>query len=166
VRRAVSHAVGREKAVRALGGQGQVADGGLFSPLSPYHQQGLTPQYNPDAAKALLAEAGLTAGFDVKIYISDREPHFTVAQNVQADLRAVGIRAVLVKNPSASGAFAAWQQDNSQIWVSWWELSYPHGSYIVDSAFTQAASASSVGCSGGTDRSCEGACLCLVSRLV
>lgn len=139
VRRAVSHAIDREKTVRALGGLGQVADGGIFSPLSPYYQEGLTPQYNPDTAKALLAEAGLSNGFDVKIYVSEREPHFTVAQNVQADLRAIGIRVELVKNPSASGAFTAWQQDNSQIWVSWWELSYPHGSYIIDSAFTEAA---------------------------
>jgi peptide/nickel transport system substrate-binding protein len=139
VRRAFSHAIDREKVVRSLAGVGEVANGGLFSPLSPYFQEGLTPQYDPDAATALLAEAGLPDGFPITIYCAQIEPHQTIAKNAQADLAQVGIDAEIKFNPSAGAAYEEWLADTTQIWVSQWELPYPHGSYVIDSGFTEAA---------------------------
>ncbi len=47
-------------------------------------------------AKALLAEAGLAGGFDITLDFISSQPYADVAQAIQADLAAAGIRAQLL----------------------------------------------------------------------
>jgi ABC-type transport system substrate-binding protein len=138
VRTAVAMAIDKERLVRVLKGLGEPATGGLFSPLSPYYQEGLAHPYDPEQAKALLVEAGYPDGFNVKYYGTNYTPYKEIGETTQQDLGEIGINAELradvrekwlaevVKNPPA-------------ITMNQWDLPYPHGSYIMDSAFTQAA---------------------------
>jgi len=138
VRQAVAHAIDKERFVKTLRGLGEAANGGLFSPMSPYYQDGLGYAYDPEKAKQLLADAGFADGFDVTFWSADFTPYKEMVESVQQDLKAVGINvdakvlireqwlAEVVKNPAGL--------TNNQ-----WDLPYPHGSYVMDGAFTEAA---------------------------
>lgn len=138
VRQAISHAIDSERFVRALGGLGQVATGGLFSPLSPYFQEGLNYSYDVNRSKELLAEAGYADGFECTFWSCTQSPWNEQGQTVTQDLAQVGINvdlktllleqwlAEIVKNPPGI--------TNNQ-----WQLPYPHGSYVMDGAFTKAS---------------------------
>jgi peptide/nickel transport system substrate-binding protein len=52
------------------------------------------PEYNPEKAKKLLAEAGFPNGFDLDWYVPF-VPYFDMGQRILADLGAVGIRGKL-----------------------------------------------------------------------
>jgi ABC-type transport system substrate-binding protein len=52
------------------------------------------PEYNPDKAKKLVAEAGFPNGIDFEWYVPF-VPYLDMAQRILADLRAVGIRGKL-----------------------------------------------------------------------
>ncbi len=138
VRQAIAMAVDKERFIRSIKGLGEVATGGLFSPLSPYFQDGLAYPFDPEKAKQLLSEAGYADGFDVTFWSGDFTPYKEMAETVTQDLKQVGINvdakilireqwlAEIVKNPPG-------------ITNNEWELPYPHGSYVMDGAFTQAA---------------------------
>ncbi|MBV8911577.1 MAG: ABC transporter substrate-binding protein, partial [Acetobacteraceae bacterium] len=53
-------------------------------------------QKNVDKAKALMKEAGLEGGFEVTLDHQSGAPHSDIAQAVQADLGAIGIRVRLL----------------------------------------------------------------------
>jgi peptide/nickel transport system substrate-binding protein len=55
----------------------------------PFHK-------DPAKAKALLAEAGLPSGFSVTMDYISSQPYADIAQAVQADLAAVGIKVTLI----------------------------------------------------------------------
>jgi peptide/nickel transport system substrate-binding protein len=57
--------------------------------------------YNPEKAKALLAEAGYPGGFSYTMVISDEEFYRTLGQVLQAQLARVGVRVALqLANPA------------------------------------------------------------------
>lgn len=94
VRRALNLAVDKEGLVRGLlFGAGRVA----ASPMPPmaYHDPALAPYpYDPAAARALLAEAGVGNGFSTTILVGSGNPvHRQLGQALQSYLRAVGVTA-------------------------------------------------------------------------
>lgn len=138
VRQAICHAADKEKMVRQLGGGDTPAAGGLFTPLSPFFQDGISYEYDPEKSRELLKEAGYADGFDVTVLSQDSEPHKTLCQALAADLNAVGIKATA--NPLPQSRFSPEVlKMGPVIVVNQWELAYPHGSYIIDSTFTQSA---------------------------
>ena len=138
VRKAIAMAIDKNKLHRQILGIGLVANGGIFSPLSPYYTPNLSPTYNPTEAKKLLAAAGLSHGFTVNAWCADYFPWTNMAQSVQQDLAAVGIKMNLTQMEYdqfvnlTNGAPAGLVFFN-------WGLSYPHGSFIIDAAFTEAS---------------------------
>ena len=54
----IAMALDRDRLVHALKGIPTPSTGGLFTSISPYYQEGLAIPYDPEGAKALLAEAG------------------------------------------------------------------------------------------------------------
>jgi peptide/nickel transport system substrate-binding protein len=52
------------------------------------------PEYNPDKAKQLLAQAGFPNGLDFEWYVPF-VPYFDMAERILTDLRAVGLRSKL-----------------------------------------------------------------------
>jgi ABC-type transport system substrate-binding protein len=136
VRQAIAMAIDKKRLLQVTNGLGRVADGGIFSPLSPYFQRGLAYQYDPAAARALVAQAGFTNA-TVKMFAANIFPYPVISQVIQADLGKIGINVALdVMQYSAAASLPIPYPGLS---VGAWELAYPSGSYIVDSAFTAGA---------------------------
>ena len=143
VRQAIAMAVDKARILQVMNGLGHVANGGFFSPLSPYYQDGLAYSYNPAKAKSLIAEAGVPKGTTVKMWSSNRFPYENMGQVIQANLASIGITVEYI--PMEYDAFANFTAGSPAGIMLWaWELYYPSGSYIVDSAFT--TSAQKAGC--------------------
>ncbi|MBO8141777.1 MAG: glutathione ABC transporter substrate-binding protein [Firmicutes bacterium] len=108
VRQALNYAVDKEAIVKSiLGGAGVVADSPLGSGVFGYTPI-KTYEYNPQKARQLLTEAGYANRLSITIaaprgrYVQD----WLVAQAVQAQLQAIGIKAQL----NIVGDFASYIQ--------------------------------------------------------
>ncbi len=95
VRQALNHAVNKDAIVKhILGGIGRVSD----APISP-GIFGYTPiktyEFNPEKARALLAEAGFPKGFEITLHpaVGRYYMDVSVATAVAADLLKVGVKA-------------------------------------------------------------------------
>jgi len=106
VRRAVNHAVNRDPIVKlAYQGLAAAASGPLPPEQWGYHEATTTYVYDPDRARALLAEAAADRRFDpsrvLRLYApSTPRPYLPepdlIARVLQANLAAVGIKTELV----------------------------------------------------------------------
>ncbi|WP_024539266.1 ABC transporter substrate-binding protein [Comamonas badia] len=93
VRRALTHAIDRESLIRqAFGGRG-VPIGSHFAPTDPgyLHLESLYP-YNPETARALLAEAGVRTPLRLQLALPPTPYAVTGAPLLAHYLAAVGIR--------------------------------------------------------------------------
>jgi dipeptide transport system substrate-binding protein len=102
VRQAVTQAINVPEIVEAFyGSQGEQATAAM-PPTVPYFNESLEPYpYDPDAARQLLADAGMPNGFDTDLwYLSVPRPYMPdgrgIAQAMQQDLAEVGINVELV----------------------------------------------------------------------
>lgn len=118
VRKAINHAIDREAIVASLvGGDGAVINVPCY-PMQFGCDAGaaVTYDYNPEKARALLAEAGYPDGFPVRMSsYRDRAR----AEAVQSYLAAVGIEADL-EMVQARASFSAWREGNVDIWYGDW----------------------------------------------
>jgi len=106
VRQAVNMAINKDRIVRIINGRATPASQ-VLPPLMPgYDQNYKGYAYDPDKAKALLAEAGLKDGFATQIYTSNTDPQPRITQAIQQDLAAIGIKAEIkaVANPNVIAA--------------------------------------------------------------
>jgi ABC-type transport system substrate-binding protein len=93
VRQAVNMAINKDRIVRLINGRAVPANQPL-PPAMPGYVEGFAGYaYDPEGAKALLAEAGLADGFDTQLFAMNTDPNPRIAQAIQQDLAAVGIRA-------------------------------------------------------------------------
>jgi ABC-type transport system substrate-binding protein len=93
VRQAVNMAINRERITRILNGRATAATQPL-PPLMPGYDKAFTGYaYDVDKAKALLAEAGYADGFETVLYATNTDPQPRIAQAIQQDLAAIGIKA-------------------------------------------------------------------------
>lgn len=91
VRQAINHAIDRELIVDAIAyGSGQPADAIIAPAVFGYSDPG-DYEYDPEKAKALLAEAGYADGFETTIWVNDNQTRIEVCQVIQAMLLDVGI---------------------------------------------------------------------------
>jgi peptide/nickel transport system substrate-binding protein len=95
VRQAVNHAINKDRIVRIMNGRAVPANQPLPPAMPGYDKDYQGYAYDPEKAKALLAEAGLGDGFDTELYAMNTDPNPRIAQAIQQDLAAVGIRAEL-----------------------------------------------------------------------
>ena len=83
----------RSRAARAHPqGTGGIVNGGLFSSLTPYYQEGIQIPFDPEGAKQLISEAG-AEGLEFEISAQEQSPFNEMAQTAQADLKAIGLNA-------------------------------------------------------------------------
>ncbi|UWU18558.1 ABC transporter substrate-binding protein (plasmid) [Rhizobium sullae] len=93
VRQAVNLAINKERITRILNGRATPATQPL-PPLMPGYDKSFAGySYDVEKAKALLSEAGFPDGFETTLYSTNTDPQPRIAQALQQDLAAVGIKA-------------------------------------------------------------------------
>ena len=93
VRQAVNMAINKDRIVRLINNRGVPASQALPPAMPAYNKDNKGYAYDPDAAKKLLAEAGQPDGFATELYAMNVDPNPRIAQAIQQDLAAVGIKA-------------------------------------------------------------------------
>jgi peptide/nickel transport system substrate-binding protein/oligopeptide transport system substrate-binding protein len=93
VRQAINMAINKDRIVRILNGRATPANQPL-PPLMPGYDKSFTGYaYDVAKAKALLVEAGFADGFETVLYSTNTDPQPRIAQAIQQDLAAVGVKA-------------------------------------------------------------------------
>ena len=102
VRQAVSLGVDREKMAKGLLRDTAIPAAQFWAPGSPGYRpvpKEMTYAYDPDRAKALLAEAGFPNGIDVKVFVPNSGSGMMVPvpmnEEIQEDLAKIGVRVKL-----------------------------------------------------------------------
>jgi peptide/nickel transport system substrate-binding protein len=92
VRQAVNMAINKERIVRLINNRGVPAAEALPPAMPGYNKDNKGYAYDPEGAKKLLAEAGAT-DVSTELYTMNVDPNPRIAQAIQQDLAAVGIKA-------------------------------------------------------------------------
>lgn len=128
VRQAVNMAVNKERIVRIINGRAVPATQVLPPMMAGYDKDYKGYPYDVAKAKALLAEAGLKDGFSTELYTSNTDPQPRIAQAIQQDLAAVGIKAEIkaLANPNVIAAGGT-QGQAAMVWSGGlgWIADYP-----------------------------------------
>ncbi|MCL4560007.1 MAG: ABC transporter substrate-binding protein [Chloroflexi bacterium] len=141
VRQAVAMAINKQRIVDSFyPGGSTVADQFLPPFILPGYTEGLKwYDYDPTAAKALLAEAGFPNGFSTTIsyrmvdrgYLPSPDK---VTQEIQAELAVIGIKAKIVEEESA--AFITNTSDGKEpLYLLGWTGDYPDSTNYLDMHF-------------------------------
>lgn len=110
VRQALNMAINKQRIVQIINGRAEVANQ-VLPPIMPgYDPNYKGYEYNPQKAKALLAEAGFPNGFSTQLFANNTDPNPRIAQSIQQDLASVGIQAEL-KTQAQSTVIAAGGQE-------------------------------------------------------
>ena len=95
VRQALNHAIDKQHIVQLLNGRATVANQ-ILPPLMPGYDTTYTGYaYDPDKAKALLAEAGYPDGLETSIECIAVDPQPKLCESFQQDLAKVGIQLTI-----------------------------------------------------------------------
>jgi ABC-type transport system substrate-binding protein len=93
VRKAVNMAINKDRIVQIINGRAVPATQPL-PPSMPGYTAGYAGfAYDVEGAKQLLADAGLAEGFETDLYVMNTDPNPRIAQAIQQDLAAIGIKA-------------------------------------------------------------------------
>ena len=94
IRRAIMYAIDRQGLAEALTNGSARATEQLWSSKSPFYVKELDDRYpfDPDKAKALMAEAGFKDGFELQQLLLNNSEYRQLAEALQANLAEVGIR--------------------------------------------------------------------------
>jgi ABC-type transport system substrate-binding protein len=93
VRKAINMAINKDRIVRIINGRATVADQ-VLPPLMPGYDNAYKGYpYDVEGAKKLMEEAGLKDGFETTLYAMNADPNPRIAQAIQQDLAAIGIKA-------------------------------------------------------------------------
>lgn len=92
VRQAVNMAINKERIVRLVNNRAAPASQALPPAMPGFNPDNKGYAYDPEGAKKLLAEAG-AAEITTELYVMNVDPNPRIAQAIQQDLAAVGIKA-------------------------------------------------------------------------
>ena len=93
VRQALNMAINKDRIIRIINGRATPASQ-VLPPLMPgYDQSYKGYAYDVAKAKQLLADAGLKDGFSTELWAMNTDPNPRIAQAIQQDLAAIGIKA-------------------------------------------------------------------------
>jgi len=117
VRQAVNMAINKKRIVQIINNRATVADQPLPPNMPGYDSAYSGYPYDPQTAKALLAQAGFPDGFATTLFAINTDPNPRIAQAIQQDLQAVGIKAE-IKSLAASAVIQAGGEPNQapMIW--------------------------------------------------
>ncbi|MBK8159307.1 MAG: ABC transporter substrate-binding protein [Rhodospirillaceae bacterium] len=106
VRQAVNMAINKERIVKLINDRAVVANQPLPPAMPGYDTAYKGYAFDVEGAKAKLKEAGLEAGFETDLYVMNTDPQPRIAQAIQQDLAAIGIK-VNLKNQDMGTVIAA-----------------------------------------------------------
>jgi len=128
VRQAVNMAINKQRIVQIINNRAVVANQPLPPSMPGYDKDYKGYPFDPDKAKALLAEAGYPEGFETELYVMNVDPNPRIAQAIQQDLANIGIKAE-IKNQSQGTVIAAGGEPDQapMIWSGGmaWIADYP-----------------------------------------
>jgi peptide/nickel transport system substrate-binding protein len=117
VRQAVNMAINKDRIVRIINGRALPANQPLPRSMPGYAEDYKGYPYDPEKAKALLAEAGLADGFETELFAANTDPQPRIAQAIQQDLAAIGIKASIKSLAQANVIAAGGEPDGApMIW--------------------------------------------------
>ncbi len=93
VRQAVNMAINKDRIVQLINNRAVPANQPLPPSMPGYAKDYQGYPYDPAKAKELLAEAGHPDGFETELYVMNTDPNPRIAQGIQQDLAAIGIKA-------------------------------------------------------------------------
>jgi peptide/nickel transport system substrate-binding protein/oligopeptide transport system substrate-binding protein len=116
VRKAVNMAINKDRIVRIINNRAVPANQPLPPSMPGYIKDYKGYAYDPDGARKLLAEAGLADGFSTELYAYNTDPNPRIAQAIQQDLAAVGIKAEVKSLAQATVIAAGGDGSAPMIW--------------------------------------------------
>jgi ABC-type transport system substrate-binding protein len=93
VRQAVNMAINKDRIVQVINNRAVPANQPLPPAMPGYDKSFKGYAYDVAGAKAKLKEAGLADGFETDLYVANTDPQPRIAQAIQQDLAAIGIKA-------------------------------------------------------------------------
>jgi ABC-type transport system substrate-binding protein len=116
VRQAINMAVNKDRIVRIINNRGVPANQPLPPAMPGYDTSYSGYAFDPEAAKNLLSEAGFADGFSTELYAMNVDPNPRIAQAIQQDLAAVGIKAEIKSLAQAEVITAGGAGQAPMIW--------------------------------------------------
>ena len=116
VRQAVNMALNKDRIVQILNNRAVPANQPLPPAMPGYTKDNAGYAYDVDGARKLLAGAGLADGFETDLYVMNTDPNPRIAQAIQQDLAAIGIKANLQSLAAANVIEAGGTGTAPMIW--------------------------------------------------
>jgi peptide/nickel transport system substrate-binding protein len=145
VRQALAMAIDKQRIVDNFYPAGSSVADQFLPPAIPGYAEGATwYDYDPQAARDLLAAAGFPNGFDITLSYRDVVRGYlpqpaVVAQDIQAQLAEIGVNVTL--NVMESGAFIdASDAGDLEMYLLGWGADYPDATNFLDFHFGAGAS--------------------------
>ncbi|PSK87535.1 peptide/nickel transport system substrate-binding protein/oligopeptide transport system substrate-binding protein [Limimaricola soesokkakensis] len=117
VRQAVNMAINKDRIIQIINGRAVPANQPLPPSMPGYTENYEGYQYDIEAAKALLAEAGHPDGFETELFVMNTDPNPRIAQAIQQDLKQIGIDASIQSLAQANVIAAGGEKEQApMIW--------------------------------------------------
>lgn len=124
VRQAISHAINTRNIFENLQkGRGEHSHGPVPPGVAGYRPEIKPREYDPEKAKKLLAEAGVS-DLSVSMWLTDEALTGEMMAAARADLERVGIKATLTRRDLPSLREAIYNGEPDMYFFSWW-VDYP-----------------------------------------
>ena len=115
VRQALNMAINKDRIVKIINGRATPATQVLPPLLPGYDKNYKGYAYDVTKAKALMAEAGVKDGFETQLYAMNADPNPRIAQAIQQDLAAIGIKAEIKSLAQPEVIAAGGNKDSSPL---------------------------------------------------
>lgn len=106
VRKAVNMAINKDRICKIINNRAVPANQPLPPGMPGYDKNYKGYPFDPEKAKALLTKAGFADGFTTELFANNTDPNPRIAQAIQQDLAAIGIKAE-IKTLAQSTVIAA-----------------------------------------------------------
>ncbi|AXC48410.1 ABC transporter substrate-binding protein [Paracoccus suum] len=116
VRRAVNMALNKDRIVQMINNRAVPANQPLPPSMPGYTTDYKGYGYDVEGAKKLMADAGLSGGVDTQLFAMNTDPNPRIAQAIQQDLAAIGIRAEIKALAQANVIEAGGNGSAPMIW--------------------------------------------------
>lgn len=116
VRRAVNMAINKDRIVRIINNRAVPANQPLPPSMPGYIKDYKGYAFDPEAAKQLMKDAGYGDGVTTELYVMNTDPNPRIAQAIQQDLTAIGIKAELKSLAQANVIDAGGNGSAPMIW--------------------------------------------------